>query len=216
MLYRAISPVTKTLAGFFLALLAAGILPVEYWLSRPLVDRELPRHADAIVILGGGVEDAETASAPTLYRLRYGLLLFRRGFAPVILLTGGNPLVPTVPESGVMARVAEMEFGISPSSLIVEREAARTATQARAVARIARERGMRAVLLVTSAIHSYRAARAFRKAGLEVISTPAGGIGPPLPQIALKPHDVLVRIGGLGTIGYEYGAILLYWWLEWI
>lgn len=216
MLYRAISPVTKTLAGFFLALLAAGILPVGYWLSRPLVERQLPRHADAIVILGGGVEDAETPSALTLYRLRYGLRLFRQGFAPLVILTGGNPLVPTVPESGVMARVAVMEFGISASSLIVEREAARTATQAQAVARIARERGIRSVLLVTSAIHSHRAARAFRKTGLEVISTPARANGPPLLRIALKPHDVLLRIGGLGTIGYEYGAILLYWWREWV
>lgn len=216
MLDRAISPVTKTLAGFFLVLLAAGILPIGHWLSGPLVERQLPRHADAIVVLGGGVEDAETPSAVTLHRLRHGLRLFRQGFAPLVVLTGGNPLEPTLPESGVMARVAVMEFGLSTSSLIVERDAARTATQAQAVARIARERGIRSVLLVTSAIHSLRAARAFRKTGLEVISTPAGAHAPPRRQIALAPHDVLHRIGGLGTIGYEYGAILLYWWREWV
>lgn len=209
---------TSTLALVGLILLMSGILPVASWLSRPLIDAQVPRQADAIVILGGGVDDDHTPSALTLYRLRYGLQLFKQGYAPLVILTGGNPDVPAWPESKVMENVAIADFGIPPSALLVEQKAARTVMQARAVAEIARGRGIRSILLVTSPLHSYRAARCFQNVGLEVISTPARPVrrtGAP-SWIELRPYNVLLRIGALGNVGYEWGAVALYRWRGWI
>lgn len=203
-------------------LLVCGILPVATWLSYPLVESHPLKPVDAIVILGAGIEDDETPSAGTLRRLLHGLRLFRQGYAPVVILTGGNPIEPEMPESEVMARVATSQFGIPLPALVIERDAATTATQARATAEIARARGIHSIMLVTSAIHSYRAHRAFRKAGLDVVSAPAlpkrverKRKGPVIP-ITVKPYEVLVRIGALGGVLYEYGAVGLYWWRGWI
>lgn len=198
-----------------LALIICGVLPVAFWLSFPLVHSDPPRQAGAIVILGGGVDDDDTLKPGSASRLVHGLRLFRKTYAPLIILTGGNPLDPSVPESEVMAKIAT-ELGIPPSSLIVERDAATTVTQARAVAQIALEQHINSVLLVTSPLHSFRASRAFRQAGLEVISATPVAKRSTMPWVTIGPADVLARICDLAHVVYEYGAVSLYWLRGWI
>lgn len=206
--------VTRALGLLLVLYVLAGVFPAARWLAWPLATADRLRRADAIVVLGAGIEDAETLSGLTAYRLLYGLRLFRNGYAPRLVLTGGNPNDPRVPESEVMARVA-LEFGVPREALIVEREALRTATQAEAVARIVRPRGIRSIVLVTSLTHSYRAARLFRKAGLEVLSAPAE-VQQPVRWVALSPPVVFGRSCALGPVLYEYGALALYWWRGWL
>ena len=212
---RLLRYLSHTLAAAFVAVILCGVLPVAFWLSGPLVKWEAPRRAGAIVVLGGGVFDRESLGASSADRLLHGLRLFHRGYAPRIILTGGNPLDPEVPESEVMARVA-LDLGLSSSSLIVEREAARTATQGKAVARITAERNIKSVLVVTSPLHSYRASRVFEKVGLEVLSVPTRPPPKTAERIVFWPPHVLGRICALVGIVYEYGAIALYWWRGWI
>lgn len=209
----------NSLAMAFVALILSGVLPVASWLQSPLVISHAPRRVDAIVILGGGILDAATLTAGTAHRLLYGLRLFKQGYAPVIILTGGNPEDPAAPESQAMAN-ATIELGISSTALIIERRAATTAAQAEAAVTVARARGIESIMLVTSGPHSYRADRAFRKAGLEVVSVPVVGAGRGIFHLArwieLRPHGILSRIGALSPVLYEYGAIGLYWWRGWI
>jgi uncharacterized SAM-binding protein YcdF (DUF218 family) len=209
---RALGSVSLVLV---LAVFLAGMLPLRAWLGPLLVVSDPLRPAEAIVVLSGGVEDADTLSPASALRLVHGLRLWKRGLAPVLILTGGNPVDPTVPEAGVMARVA-LELGVPASALIVERAADRTATQAREVARIARQRGIRTVLLVTSPLHSYRAAAAFRKAGLDVVSVPPATRQARAELIVLNPVKVYERLLALDPVAYEYVAIALYWWNGWL
>ena len=206
--------VRNTLAALAFILILSGILPVGFWLGRPLIESQRVQKADAIVVLGGGVIDRDTLSRETAYRLLHGVRLFKRGYAPVIILTGGNPLNAIVPESDVMARIA-VELGVPASALIVEHRAARTRTQSLAVAELATQRHVRSVLLVTSALHTRRAQKAFQKAGLDVICTPpttAHG----MPSISIRPDRIASRICDLAPVLYEYGAIGLYWSRGWI
>jgi len=184
-------------------------------LYRLLLVAEHPRPADAIVVLGGGVLDDNLPSSGTTARLVHGLRLRHAGFASRVILTGGNPANPAIPEATVMQRVAE-EIGTKPEVLIVERRADRTATQGDAVARIAREHAIRSVLLVTSPEHSYRAARVFRKTGLEVISTPVVPRRLPSITITLDPRALSDRFTALVPIVYEGVALGLYWWRGWL
>jgi uncharacterized SAM-binding protein YcdF (DUF218 family) len=214
MIQRVYRRVTSLLALVFVLLVLVGVFPVAPALVRLFLVADPPRKADAIVVLGGGVHDAQTLAGETTTRLVHGLRLHHQGYAPVIILTGGNPIDPAVPEAAVMARVAR-EIGTRPDVLIVERDAARTATQGEAVARIARERGIRSILLVTSPEHSYRSARVFRKAGLDVISAPFL-TRPPKVTIALWPHRVFDRVCWMRPIAYESVALALYWWRGWL
>jgi uncharacterized SAM-binding protein YcdF (DUF218 family) len=215
MIQRVYRRVTAGLALAFVVIVLVGVLPVAPALSRLLLVAEPPRRADAIVVLGGGVHDADMASVTTTARLVHGLRLHHHGYAPVVILTGGNPIDPSVPEAAVMARVAE-EVGTQPDVLIVERVADRTATQGEAVARIARERGIRTILLVTSPEHSYRSVRVFKKTGLDVVSTPVVAARLPRLSLALRPRYVVERLCWMGTLGYESAAIALYWWRGWL
>ena len=215
MIRRVFRPVTGALALIFVLVVLVGVLPVAAALYRLLLVAEAPRRADAIVVLGGGVYDAQTLTAETTTRLVHGLRLHHHGYAPVVILTGGNPIEPATPEAAVMARVAR-ELGTKPEVLVIERDAARTSTQGAAVARIASERGIRSILLVTSPEHSYRSVRVFRKSGLDVTSTPVVALRLPRLSIALSPRYIFMRVCAMGPIVYESVALALYWWRGWL
>lgn len=198
--------------------------PLVETLAHPLVVYGPLARADAIVVLGGGVRPDGELGEATQRRLVYGLRLLRQGYAPTIILTGGNPEDPGVPESEEMARVAR-ELGFPSSSFVVETRAARTSTQAHAVAEIARARGFRSVIVVTSPVHSYRALRAFRKAGVEAIPGTIDPLLRPIPRkperwwqqwFALTTGKVLARVNLAALVGYEYTALALYWYRGWI
>jgi len=190
MLARLYRRTASVLAVAVLVVILAGALPVAPALSRALLVRDALRPADAIVVLGGGIHDADLPSTSSTARLVHGLRLQHRGYAPVVILTVGNPDNPAIPEASVMARVAG-ELGIDRRVLIVERVADRTATQGEAVARIAKERGFRTLLLVTSPEHSYRSVRVFRKTGLEIVSAPVAPQKLPRLSIVISPRGIV-------------------------
>lgn len=202
-------------AVLLLGLLLCGVLPVATWLARPLAVADPLRPADAVVVLGSGVIDAQTPERETLVRLVHGIRLWGRGLAPLLIVSGANPGDPTLPEAEVMARVAA-DLGVPPASLVLEREGERTWTQGQAVARIARDRGLRSVLLVTSPVHMYRAQRAFRRAGLDAIAAPTVVYPGSITRVTVDPIEVLERIGSLAPVLYEYAALALYRWRGWV
>src|SRR5215207_2026252 len=101
----------RTIVGFlaacFVLFVLAGVLPLVPAVYQLLLVSDPLRPADAIVVLGGGVHDEDLPAAGTTSRLVHGLRLQHRGYAPLVILTGGNPAKPWIPESGVMRRVAE-------------------------------------------------------------------------------------------------------------
>lgn len=215
MIRRVARRLTVSLALAVVVIVLLGVLPVAPALFHLLLVAEPPRRADAIVVLSGGVVDAQMLGGATTARLVHGLRLHHRGYAPIVILTGANPITPAVPEAAVMARVAA-EVGTKPEVLVVELAASRTATQGEAVARIARERGIRSILLVTSPEHSYRSVRVFRKTGLEVVSTPVVGARLPRLAVVLSPRAIFERVCWMETLAYESAAIALYWWRGWL
>lgn len=131
--------------------------------------------AQAIVVLGGGVcydapeFGANTACQATLERLHYAAWLYRRTQLP-LLVTGGDPDGRGVTESSVMKRVLEQDFNVP----VRWQENASDNTMQNAVfsRKILSENGVHSILLVTQGWHMLRAARLFRREGLQVI--PAG------------------------------------------
>ncbi len=196
--------------------------PLPNWAARPLVIYTPLEKADAIVVLGGGVRYDGVLNDITQRRLIYALRLLRHGYAPLVILTGGNPVDPLLSESGQMARVAR-ELGFPQERFIVETRAPRTSEQALAVREIARARGITSVILVTSPTHSFRALQTFRKAGVPVIpGTVDPALKPPKPTpwwkewVTLDLGLILGRLNLTGLVLYEYVALAIYWWNGWI
>jgi uncharacterized SAM-binding protein YcdF (DUF218 family) len=109
-------------------------------------------------------------------RLLLAFRLYRAGKAPVIFCSGGNnPLgspAAKAPESAGMTGLLA-EWGVPPGAIKAEGGSINTRENALITFQSLAPRGVRRIILVTSAMHMPRAAGAFRKAGFEVIAAPA-------------------------------------------
>ncbi|MBF0587793.1 MAG: YdcF family protein [Magnetococcales bacterium] len=128
--------------------------------------------AEAIVILGhsrypkapeyGG----DTLNPGGLVRARYGAWLHRKSGLP-ILTSGGHQFGEALPESVLMKRVLEEEFGVPVRW--TEEESRNTFENARESAAVLSKEGVKRVLLVTHHRDMPRAVWAFERVGLEVV-----------------------------------------------
>jgi uncharacterized SAM-binding protein YcdF (DUF218 family) len=135
-----------------------------------------PGPADAIVVLGAGSARDGVLSSPSLRRFVGGVLLYRRGLAPRLILMGptyqGGPI-----EAETRAGLARM-LGIPASAIVVEGGGRTTREEAELAASRVRALGGRRVLLVTGAQHMHRARRLFERSGLEVVPAPVIEVSP--------------------------------------
>lgn len=127
--------------------------------------------ADAIVILSGG-ERRPLPPAPALDlndagdRLTYGIILFHRGAAPRVVVSG----------AGIAddMRTFLVQLGLPPDAVTTETESWDTHAQAVRLCRLLAGQGAARVLLVTSATHMPRAMAVFTRGcpALTVVPAP--------------------------------------------
>jgi uncharacterized SAM-binding protein YcdF (DUF218 family) len=134
--------------------------------------------AEVMVVLGGGTESPDFPRPMTEVnsagdRVLYAARLYQQGNAPAILVSGGlldwTPLRTTPAED--MAALLEM-MGVPPEAIWKQPKSRNTYEDALYSAQVLKEKGIRRILLVTSAWHMPRSAELFRAQGLEVIPAP--------------------------------------------
>lgn len=158
---------TRLLAGHIENLPA---LPATEWPA-------LARHADAIIVLGGGREPADTAWAsdqPSLFasqRLRYAARLHRASGLP-ILVSGGLHFGRPPSEARIMADSLAQDYGVPARWL--EDSSRTTEENARHSAALLQPLGIQKIVLVTDAWHMQRSVWSFEQAGFTVIPAPQG------------------------------------------
>jgi uncharacterized SAM-binding protein YcdF (DUF218 family) len=156
--------VTRFLLGFLVGVLVVvGVLAaVGHWLdvSDPLAE------ADAIVAISGD----------TGARAESAIALWKQGYAPLLIFSGGSSDPESVASAELMKRTA-VAAGVPADSIVVEGAAATTEENATRVAQVMRERGLESAILVTSPYHQRRAAilfeREFTPAALSLRNHPA-------------------------------------------
>jgi len=142
----------------------------------PVLELERAKHAQAIVILGGGTRSdapeygGDTLGHLTLERVRYGARVAKLTELPV-LVTGGA-LSSGVPEATLMQQALEREFGVGVRWL--EERARNTHENAIRSAAILQPQGIGRVVLVAHDFDMRRASAEFTAVGIEVIAAPTG------------------------------------------
>jgi uncharacterized SAM-binding protein YcdF (DUF218 family) len=137
------------------------------WLSTPA----RLEHAEAIVVLGGGIAPDGTLNNGSLRRAVHGITLHRKGLGPLLVFLGtDNTDGPS--EAEVRAELAR-QMGISPERILTEAGPRTTRKEAVRVEVILRPMGVRRILLVTDSQHMARAQGLFERAGFEVLAAPA-------------------------------------------
>jgi uncharacterized SAM-binding protein YcdF (DUF218 family) len=127
--------------------------------------------AAAIVVLGGGMESDGVLSASSLRRTIHGMVLFQRGFAPLVAFSGPSYRGLGREEAEVRAEMARL-FGVSPSAIMTETTARTTREEAAQMAALLQPRGAYKILLVTSYAHMPRSRQLFENMGFTVQSAP--------------------------------------------
>ena len=175
--YRVVGRVLIITGTTFLALLAmpvVGNLMLTSLEGEPVSDMAL-KESQAIVVLGGGRRlvapeyGGEAVTSPSLVRLRYAAMLYRKTSLP-ILVTGGKPEGGEFSEAELMSKILKEEYHVPVRW--VEKLANNTLENAQHSARLLNQAGIQRVLLVTHAFHMARALRIFEDAGLQALPAP--------------------------------------------
>ncbi|MBU7585601.1 MAG: YdcF family protein [Nostoc sp. TH1S01] len=167
------------------------------WQNLPL--QQMP-NAEAIVVLGGATKSAffprpDVDLSEQGDRIIYAAKLYLQKKAPLIILSGGRIDWRNggTAESADMASILA-EIGIPSQAIIQEPDSLNTYQNAVNVNKILQSRGIKKVLLVTSAMHMPRSLKIFQRQGIDAIPAPT---------------DFLVTQGELQELGSTPKAALL-------
>ncbi|MGE5373031.1 MAG: YdcF family protein [Solirubrobacterales bacterium] len=152
----------RLLAGFIIAglMICAGIegSVIGFGMNTQ------PQQSDAIVILGCRLR-GEKPSTFLAARAREGLRLYRQGYAPLIVVSGGKGPGETLSEAGWM-RDYLVARGVPERAVLVEDRSHTTEENLRFTAALLSARGKDHVLIVSNGFHLKRADFYAREAGL--------------------------------------------------
>ena len=140
----------RFLSGFLLGAISivAVLVGIGHWLD---VTDPLTK-ADAIVAISGDTgARAETAIA-----------LWKQGYAPLLIFSGGSSDPESVASAELMKRIA-VAAGVPANAIAVEGASATTEENAQRVAELMKARGLVTAILVTSPYHQRRAAMLFER-----------------------------------------------------
>ena len=159
----------RSLVGIGL-LLAAGVYTVALAAVLVTSQHDQRRPVEAIVVLGAAQYNGRPS--PVLRaRLDHAIALYREGYAPLILVTGGVGRGDTTSEAAVGRRYAVRE-GVPERAILLEAEGRTTTASLEAAAEIMKERGLRRAILVSDPFHMLRLKILARRFDMEVLTSP--------------------------------------------
>lgn len=140
-------------------------------------DRIAP--ADAIVVLGAGIEPDFRPTGALRRRVEHAVTLWREGYAPYIICSGGYTGKNPLPEA-VACVDTVVGMGVPRGAVFAESASRSTEENAIFTARLMAAHGWRSVLVVTDNFHVLRSEYLFGRVGVPVagISPAQGTTGP--------------------------------------
>jgi len=189
----------------------------------PPVKIENTPSADVIVVLGGGIglplpprlhADLNSDSDRVLHTAR----LFRAGKAPIVIASGGQvfPESQAKTESFYMSELL-VEWGVAADAIIIEPNSRTTFENAVETKKILDSKGIRNILLVTSAFHMPRAYATFKKLSIDATPAPTD-----FKILESDRPDIFSWIPSVGALSantkafHEFLGTLIYRWRGWI
>ena len=139
-------------------------------------DERRPNDAEAIVVLGAGMTPPDATrlraelNSHSLFRCIHAAAIYRRGKpCPVVVCGGKIESGASTPPLAHLMRDFLRDQGLNNADLIVEDRSLTTHENAVECRKVLEERRISRVILVTEAVHMFRALRSFRKQGIEAV-----------------------------------------------
>ena len=152
-----------------------GALSVGAWLASLAgvvvwEHRDTAQPASAIVVLGAA-QYAGKPSPVLRARVDHAIDLWRRGFAPRLIFTGGTGRQDTTSEAAVAQRYA-IGRGIPARAILIENSGASTTESLENVAKLMQAEPTRRIIVVSDPFHMLRLAIVARRVGLLPCTSP--------------------------------------------
>ena len=180
--------------------------PLSEWLSHGLTRTEVVEPADAVFVSFSSLRPGAQGPAEVRNRIFHGISLLARGKAPALVLCD------SAETQGVAIARELLEAAGVKAELVVLSRAENTRDEALAVADLARKRGFKLVLLVTSPIHSRRASASLENEGVTVVSSPSEET-----RFNLETLDSWNdRLAAFGTVMHERLGLWVYARRGWV
>jgi uncharacterized SAM-binding protein YcdF (DUF218 family) len=190
---------------------------------RPIVARDQARDADAVVVLGGGVQTVRTAgvilsqlSTMASLRILEGARVYKLIGARFVIVSGGiaDANYELRPEAEQMA-AALVLAGVPEDRILLDQDAKNTHDHPRTIRPILDAHHIRQFVLVTSPPHMRRALAVFRAAGFDPVPSVSLLRSDQLrPPPLFLPNDDSMWLSNLSL--YDYAAWTMYWWRGWL
>jgi uncharacterized SAM-binding protein YcdF (DUF218 family) len=135
------------------------------------IDEAVP--ADVIIVLGAGLTNEGEPNWALSRRSEHAAELWKNGYAPMIICTGGvgrNVIIPRSEADG--CREVLMREGVPDSAIILEDTSRSTEENALNTQAIMAEHGWQRAILVSDSYHVFRARYIFNSVGMDVILSP--------------------------------------------
>jgi uncharacterized SAM-binding protein YcdF (DUF218 family) len=128
-------------------------------------------HADAVLVLGGGIRPEPTKGLGVEVneagdRLLCGLRLWKENKAPVLITSGSRVSFGSkdpIPPEAVLSQHLAQELGIPASALLMNDRSRTTGEEAQHINQLATRKGWKQLILITSAFHMPRALASFQQ-----------------------------------------------------
>ena len=155
------------LALFVVVFAYLSVVFVQVWMA---ARRDDARPSDAIIVLGAAEFDGRPSKILAA-RLDHAIDLYRRGIAPVVVVTGGRQPGDRFTEAGVGA--GYLHDHQVPERAILRETTGRSSWQSlAAAARFLKERNLTRVVLVSDPYHSARVEDVAHDVGLKAATSP--------------------------------------------
>lgn len=118
--------------------------------------------ADTIIVLGAGVTESGWPDRFSLERAVKGIVLYKKGYAPKIIFSGGWDHDGYIASADAMAMAAK-DLGVLESAIIIEDKSKNTYENALNSIEIMKKNNMKNAILVTSESHMKRSLMIFNK-----------------------------------------------------
>jgi len=155
------------------------------------------RHVDAIVVLGAAQYNGRPSGALAA-RLDHAIELYKGGYAPYLITTGGNLPGDLTTEAETGRRYA-IARGVPASAILIENTGHSTLESLQHVRAIFDQHGLRTALFVSDRSHMLRVLRLAQDQGIEAWASPA----------TTSPDDIDPDLV-FNSMVHELGAMGLY------
>ena len=176
---------------------------VTWWAGQLAGDWDNPYGQTLLVLAGSALEDGLLGES-SYWRSVYAVRAWRAGGFLQVVISGGPPRQPA---AEAMRRFLIAE-GVPADKIRFEAESSSTRENALNMARLLAGDTTVKVLL-TSDYHTFRASRAFRRAGVEVLPLP-------FPDAIKRGHAWINRPAIFASLSIESAKIVYYRWRGWI